>query len=305
MRNIYLSLLLLLSGTAFAQMPNDGLMMPQGQLCILGQYSNSAWKNYWQGETKRSNSNLGAVSTQSALLMGNYGITSNLNAMIGLPHVWTDASDSYLSGQKGVQDLVVFLKYQALEHAALGGKLKLQATGGLSSPVTNYPADFLPLSIGLHSKTASLRGVFNYTADFGLYLTAQAGHTWRSITKTDRDSYIFDSELILNNEMPVPNVFDYSVRLGFIKTRFQTEFWYDSFTGLTGDDIRYNEAPQPTNKMAAAQVGWFGKGFVTKRLGLIVTVSQVLSGRNVGESLTWTAGATYFLDVNKRAAESK
>ena len=279
--------------------------MPQGQLCILGQYSNSAWKNYWQGETKRSNSNLGTFTNQSALLMANYGITSQLNAMVGLPYVWTKASDSYITGQKGVQDLSVFLKYQALEKSALGGALKLQATGGLSTPVSNYSGDFLPFGLGLHAKTASLRAIFNYTANMGIYLTAQAGHTWRGNTKSDRDSYIFDNELILSDKMPVPNVFDYSVRLGFIKPRFQTEFWYESFTGLTGDDIRYNEAPQATNKMAAAQVGWFGKGFITKRLGVLVTVAQVLSGRNVGEALTWTAGATYFLDVNKKAETPK
>ena len=305
MRNIYLLLLLLFSGNALAQSPNDGIMMPQGQLCILGQYSNSTWKNYWQGETKRSNSNIGSMRTQSALLMANYGITSHLNAMIGLPYVWTSSNISYISTQKGVQDLAVFLKYQAFEKAALNGHFKVQATGGLSAPVSNYPSDFLPFSIGLHTKTASLRAILNYTANMGLYLTAQAGHTWRGSTKTDRDSYIFDNELIYSDEMPVPNVFDYSVRLGFIKPRFQTEFWFDSFTGLSGDDIRYNEAPIPTNKMAAAQVGWFGKGFITKRWGVLVTLSQVIGGRNVGESLTWTAGTTYFLDINKKAETPK
>lgn len=287
-----------------AQSPNDGLMMPQGQLCILGQYSNSTWEDYWQGETKRSNLNLGSLTTQSAMLMGNYGITKNLNAMVGLPYVWTKASVSYLAGQKGVQDLSVFLKYQAVEVAAAGGALKVQATGGLSTPVSDYTGDFLPFSIGLHSKTASLRAIVNYTTDFGLYVTAQAGHTWRSTTKADRDSYLFENELVYSDEMPVPNVFDYSARLGFIKPRYQAELWYDSFTGLSGDNIRYNEAPQATNKMAAAQAGIFGKYFVTKRLGLLATVSQVLSGRNVGEALSWTAGATYFLDINKKEEEA-
>jgi hypothetical protein len=306
MRNLNFCLLFLFScSAAFAQMPTDGLMMPQGQLCILGQYSNSQWENYWQGETKRSNNNLGTVSTQSALLMGNYGITSKLNAMIGVPFVWTDASASYLDGQQGLQDVSIFLKYQALEKAALGGAFKVQATGGLSTPVSNYTGDFLPFSIGLHSKTASLRAILNYTAGFGLYVTAQAGHTWRSNISLDRDSYIFDNELVYSDEMPVPNVFDYSARLGFIKPRFQTEVWYDAFSGLTGDDIRYNEAPQASNKMAAAQVGWFGKGFVTKRLGLLATISKVISGRNVGESFTWTAGATYFLDINKKTEATK
>lgn len=306
MRNIYLCFLMLLSGSmAIAQTPNDGLMMPQGQLCILGQYTNSSWENYWQGETKRSNSNLGTFTNQNVMVMGNYGISSKFNALLGLPYVWTDASASYLAGQKGIQDVSAFLKYQVYGKKALGGEFKIQATGGVSAPLSNYTGDFLPFSIGLHSKTASLRAIVNYTADFGLYVTAQAGHTWRSNTSLDRDSYIFDDELIYSDEMPVPNVFDYSVRLGFIKKRFQTEFWYDSFTGLTGDDIRYNEAPQASNKMAAAQAGWFGKGFITKRWALQVAVSQVLSGRNTGEALTWSAGTTYLLDVNKKAETAK
>ena len=304
MRHFYLTLFLLSSGIAIAQSPTDGLMMPQGQLCILGQYSNSNWKNYWQGETKRSNLNIGSITTQSALLMANYGITKNLNFMVGLPYVWTQSDVSYLAGESDLQDLSVFLKYQVLEEAALGGAFKLQATGGLSTPASNYTGDFLPFSIGLHNKTASLRAILNYTADFGLYITAQAGHTWRGTAKSDRDAYIFDNELIYSNVMPVPNVFDYSTRLGFIKPRFQAEVWYDSFTGLSGDDIRYNEGPQATNKMAAAQAGVFGKVFVTKRLGILGTVSQVLSGRNVGEALTWTVGATYFLDINKKGSET-
>jgi hypothetical protein len=303
MRQLYFYLLLLLCGKAAAQSPTDGLMMPQGQLCVLGQYSNSNWKNYWEGETKRSNLNLGSMSNQSAMLMANYGISKEINVMIGLPYVWTNASVSYFTGQKGLQDLSVFVKYQAFEVEGLGGSFKLQGTGGLSAPVSNYTPDLLPFSIGLHSKTASLRTIVNYTADFGLYATIEGGHTWRSTTKLDRNAYILDNELIYSDVMPVPNVFEYSARLGFIKPRFQTEVWYDAYTGFTGDDIRYNEAPQASNKMAAGQAGVFAKYFVTKRLGLLATVSKVLCGRNTGEALTWTTGATYFLDLNKKGEE--
>jgi len=299
MRHFYLlSLLLLICGMARAQMPTDGLMMPKGQLCILGQYANSSWENYWEGENKRSNLNIGTFTTQSALVMGNYGITKNLNVMLGAPYIWT-GSDSYITGQKGIQDLMVFLKYQALELSAVGGTFKVQATGGLTTPLSNYTPDLMPFSIGLHSQTASLRAILNYTADMGLYATAQAGHTWRSTTTIDHNAYIFDNKLIYSDVMPVPNVFDYSVRLGFIKTRFQAELWYDSFTGLSGDDIRYNEMPQASNKMAASQAGVYGKFFVTKRLAFLATLSQVLGGRNVGESLTWSVGTTYFLNINE------
>jgi hypothetical protein len=236
------------------------------------------------------------------MIMGNYGINSKLNVMLGLPYVWTGSDVSYITGQKGLQDLAVFVKYQLLETKAPGGAFKIQATGGLSTPVTDYSPDLLPFSIGLHSQTASIRGVLNYTADFGLYLTAQAGHTWRSNTTVDRNSYLFDNKLIYSDEMPVPNVLDYSARIGYIKPRLQAEVWYDAFTGLSGDDIRYNEAPQATNKMAAGQIGVFGKYFITKRFALLASLSQVLQGRNAGQSLTWVAGTTYFLEINKKEA---
>lgn len=57
--------------------------------------------------------------------------------------------------------------------------------------------------------------------------------------------------------------------------------------------------------MAAGQVGVFAKYFITKRFAPLASVSQVLSGRNAGESLTWAAGFTYFMDVNKKAEAAK
>jgi len=297
---------LLLTGfalTASAQSPTDGLMMPKGSWCTLLQYSHTQWDEYWQGETKRSNSNLGTFTAQNVMLMPNYGITDRLNVMAALPYIWTD-SDSYLEGQSGVQDLNIWLKYQAWGKKWGGGsEFKAQATGGISAPLSKYQNDFLPFSIGLRSKTASLRGVLNFTHRTGLYATAQGGHTWRSNVKVHRDSYLFNDELINSNEMPVPNVFDASARLGFINKHLQAEVWYEYFTGLTGDDIRYNEMPQATNKMQAAAAGIFGKYFILpNKLAVQASYSQVLSGRNVGQGATISGGVTYQFQLVKPAA---
>lgn len=302
MRKIYLILVLSAAvwQTALAQTPNDALMMPKHQLCVLAQYTHGSWDEYWEGANKRSNANLGTVTTESALLMGNYGITDRLNVLLGLPYIRT-SSDSYLQGESGVQDLALFLKYQLLEKSALGGKFKVQATGGVSTPITKYVPDFQPFSIGIQSRTASLRAILNYTADFGLYVTAQGGHTWRANADIDRDAYLFENKLYYGSTVPVPNVFDASGRLGFIRSRFQTEFWVERSTGLSGDDIRYNDAPFPTNKMQWTAAGWFGKYFVTKQLGVQVSYSQVLTGRNVGQGTTYAGGLTYFFSVSKKS----
>ena len=299
MRHFYTLLLLAFACTAHAQSPTDGHMMPKGQLCVLGQYTNSSWDHYWEASRKRDNLNLGKVSTHSALLIANYGITRKLNVLLGLPYVWTSSDVSYITGQKNFQDAALFVKYQALEIPLGNGQFKIQATGGASTPVSNYTPDLMPFSIGLHTPTASLRAILHYISEPGFYVTAQAGHTWRGNTTIDHFGYLFDSQFIESDIMPVPNLFDYSARLGYIKPRLQAEIWYDAFTGLSGDDIRYNEAPQASNKMRASQIGVFGKYFILKRLGILASFSQVLNGRNVGQSQTWTVGATYFFNLNE------
>jgi hypothetical protein len=304
MRKLYILAVLLAAvfQISSAQTPTDGLMMNKGLLCVLGQYSNSSWDEYWEGTNKRSNSNLGAFTNQNVMLMANYGIMDNLNVMVGVPYIWTD-SDSYLDGQSGLQDLSVFLKYQPLTSASDFGTFKVQATGGLSIPVSNYVPDFLPFSIGIQSKTASLRAILNYTMAEGFYATAQAGHTWRSNTTLDRDSYLFEDEQYESDEVPVPNMFDATGRLGFINNKVQAEVFLDYFTGTSGDDIRYNEMPQPTNKMQATTAGVFAKYFVWKGLALQASYGQVLSGRNVGQSTTFAGGFTWFFRVGKAATE--
>ena len=153
---------LLAGSQAVAQSPTDGLMMPKGSLCNMIAYSNSSWDNYWEGANKRSNSNLGTFTSQNVMLMSALGLTDKLNVMVGLPYVKTSASASYLSGQSGLQDLSAWLKYRIIENKSHLGDIKLFATLGGSIPTTNYIADFLPFSIGLHAKTASGRLIINY-----------------------------------------------------------------------------------------------------------------------------------------------
>lgn len=300
MRQLYLLAALcaaFISGVS-AQSPTDALMMPKGVICILGQYSSAQWDEYWEGANKRSNLNIGTYTNQNVMVMANYGITDKLNVLAGLPYIWTD-SDSYFEGESGAQDLSAWLKYQALALESDFGTFKVQATGGVSIPVRDYVPDFLPFSIGIQSKTASLRAILNYTTKMGLYATVQAGHTWRSNTTLDRDSYLYNGQWYETDEVPVPNMMDATGRLGYINSKLQAEVFLDYFTGTDGDDIRYNDMPFPTNKMQATTAGVFAKYFIWKSLALQASYGKVLSGRNVGESTMYSAGATYFFNITK------
>jgi hypothetical protein len=294
-RILALSLLLSIFSNAFAQSPTDGLMMPKGSICNLVGYSNSKWSNYWEGEKKRSNANLGTFNSQNVMAMSALGLSDKMNIMVALPYVWNAASASYLDGQSGVQDLSTWLKYRIVGQEGSFGKLKVFATVGGSIPMTNYVADFLPFSIGLHTKTASGRLIVNYEKK-GFYLNAQAGATLRSKVKIDRNSFIFNNKLYESNIMPVPDAADGSLTLGFINKRFQTAVSIDKFGCLAGDDIRYNDAPILTNNMQSTSVNWFGR-INLGHLSLIVNAGKTLKGRNVGEATSFGGSVLYWFQV--------
>lgn len=299
--------LLFLYTHASAQTPSDGLMMGKGYLCTVFNYSQGNWQQYWEGPLKRKNENIGTLTTQQFTLMSAYGIGKNLNIIAGLPYIWTQASDGQLAGQRGFQDVSAWLKYRFFRTDVPLGKLSAFATVGGSLPVTNYVPDFLPMSIGLGAKTASARGVLHYKLDKGFYLTTQAGYTRRSNIFVDRDAYQYDGRLYYTNEVQVPDMFDATGKLGFLNNWIQTEVFLDYFTALSGDDIRRNDMPFPTNRMLATNVGWFGKYTYATNTGEISTtaqVSRVLNGRNVGQTTMFTVGVQYAFQLVKQKAAS-
>src|SRR6185503_4006025 len=157
----------------FGQTDIDAIMMEKNAFCVGPMYSYSSWKNYWEGTLKRENLNLGKVTTQMYGLMGNYGVTRKLNALFSVPYVRTKASAGTLRGMKGVQDLSLFLKWRPIQKKIGSGRLSVFGIAGVSFPLTNYVADFLPLSIGLRSKTASARVMIDYIRN-GLFATGSA-----------------------------------------------------------------------------------------------------------------------------------
>ena len=281
------------------QTPTDGLMMDRRELCTVIQLNHSRWDQYWEGERLRSNANFGTIFNSQVQVMSAFGISSRLNALIALPWIQTGATNTYLNGQRGIQDLSVWLKWRMLNRSLLGGSLQLYTTGGLSSPVTNYVADYMPLSIGMQSRTSSVRLIGHYQLPIGIYSTVQVGYTWRSTATIDRNAYIFSDRLYYTDRVPVPNMVDATFRLGLLKSRFQVEGWLEGSTGLSGDDMRYNEAPFLTNKVRTLSTGVWAKYWIGK-LAFSANYGQVLHGRNIGKAISFGAGVFYLIHFEKK-----
>ncbi len=291
---------------ALAQTDGDAIMMNKKLLCIGGMYSYSSWDNYWEGTFKRNNENLGTVSTKMIGVMGSYGINKNLNFLFSLPYVTTRATAGTLKGLHGFQDLSLFLKWRAFA-IPLNEKSKLSVygVGGYSFPVSDYPADFLPLSIGIRSKNLTMRAMVDYQYS-KFFATASGAYMVRSNIEIDRDSY-YDTQLRHTNIVDIPNAAGFNFRMGYRSKSLVAEGVLDNMTTLGGFDIRKNDMPFPSNKMNATTAGVaFKYSFLKKLRGLEIIggARYTIAGRNVGQSTMFNGGAFYILDFNKKTPKS-
>jgi hypothetical protein len=297
---INICVLMAISFSARAQTDIDAIMMEKKQLCLGPMYSYSSWKNYWEGTLKRDNANLGTVSTQMYSVMGAYGITGKLNVLFGAPYIKTKASAGTLHGMNGIQDLSLFIKWMPIEKELGPGTFSLYTIGGVSVPLTNYVADFLPLSIGLRSKTASARLMLDYQVG-NIFATVSGTYVARDNMKIDRDAY-YTTEVHLTNEVEMPDASNFNFRAGYRTGKLIVEAVLNKWTTLGGFDITRNNMPFPSNKMNATTLGVNFKYVATKdhALSIVGGANSTVAGRNMGQATTFYGGLFYILDFNKK-----
>jgi hypothetical protein len=295
-----LSVLLALVLGVRAQTDEDAIMMDARNFCVGATYSHNSWDHYWEGTFKRSNQNLGTVSTQMVGLMGNYGVSRKLNILVNAPYVTTHATEGTLHGQHGIQDLSAWIKWLAMEKSVGKGVLSVYLLGGGSIPLTNYIADFLPLSIGLHSKTLSGRLMVDYQHG-NFFATASGTYTLRGDITLDRNSY-YTTELHLTNKVDMPDMASFNFRTGYRSDRWIIEAVLSNMTTLGGFDIRRNDMPFPSNKMNATTAGAHFKYNFKMVDGLSLTGggNYTIAGRNVGQATAFDIGVFYILDFSHK-----
>jgi len=293
-------LIILSSFSVLAQTDNDAIMMNKYQWCSGATYMHSSWDQYWEGTFKRSNANIGTVTTQSVMAMSNYGITNNLNVMVNAPYVWTQASAGTLHGMKGFQDVAAYVKWKPVTLPLANGKFSLFTIGGFSTPLTNYVIDFLPLSIGLGSSNLSGRLMAYYKTGI-FYVRLSGAYIWRSNVKLDRTAYYTTSQHN-TNEVQMPDQTDFNGALGIYKKYLIAEIHVDRTTTLGGFDMRKNDMPFVSNRMNTASVGAHVKytlPFYT-HVALLGDVDRVVAGRNVGQATSFSMGAFFAFYVKQK-----
>ncbi len=288
-------LVVLGAAPAAAQTLDDGVMVSPHVLRTTLTYGREAWSDYWEGEVKRSNGNIGTVTTRTATWMGAYGLTRRASIMASLPYVWTEASQGVLHGMQGRQDLTVALKYRVAQLSLTDrASMRVMAVGGVGAPTSEYTPDFLPLSIGLHDRHALARAALYVKDRSGVFFDGWAGHVWRGTVRIDRPAYYTDGHLIESHDVAMPGVSNYSASIGIQRGPLCLPIGVSAQRTLGGGDIRRQDMPFLSNRMdftaAHGAVMYILPGLPSVQLEL--GASRTLRGRNVGQSTRYTAGLT-------------
>ena len=294
-----LKVLLLLGSLAVclpAQTIDDGIMMGKYRLFTGNVYSHDRWDRYWQGELNRENGNLGTVTTQTNIWTANFGVTDRLNVIGQIPYVSTNPSQGILRGMSGLQDLTLAAKYAFMERPFTKlGSLRAIAVVSGAFPVTEYEHDFLPLSIGNHSKRVAGRFTLNFQTNRGWFVNGSTAYTWRSDVSLDRPYYYTDGQLHFTNIVDMPNVFDYIGSVGYLKPGLLAQFFFSQQRTLGGGDIRRQDAPFISNRMNFTRIGGNAMFPLPKlrNLALQLGFAHNVQGRNVGQASTYSLALMY------------
>jgi hypothetical protein len=297
-----LAVLGLLCAPLQGQTDQDALWMPAKNICGGFVYQYSSWNHYWEGKLYRENKNIGTYSNQSVMAMANYGINDNLNLVVMLPWVQNKVSAGTLIGQQGIQDLSAALKQYILgRNLGKNYSLHLAGVAGISTPLSNYVADYLPLSIGMRSTNGFARLIADVVKQ-KWYATATASFMLRSNIKIDRTAY-YTTEMNYGNVVNMPNIATMQLRLGYRKSAdHYIELLTEHMETIGGFDIRRNDMPFPSNNMDALRTGMNAKwGLGSSGLSLIGSGMYTLAGRNMGRSTSFSLGVVYQTDFSKKA----
>jgi hypothetical protein len=294
------SLLLLFTGLAgaapaAAQSLGDGVVLPRRELRTTLEYAQEWWSEYWEGTLERDNENIGTLTSRSVTWTAAYGVTDRVSVIATLPYIWNESSRGILHEMSGSQDVTLAAKARLLR-VPVRRRAALDATAlaGVGAPTSDYTPDFLPLSIGLASRRALVRGAFHLQDPSGLFAGGSLGYTWRSTVHLDRPAYYTDGELVLSDEVEMPDVADYGVMLGYARGRLTIPVALDVQRTRGGGDIRRQDMPFVSNRMDFARLQVRAAYALPRLDGLSVHLGamRTLSGRNVGRSSALAAGLT-------------
>jgi hypothetical protein len=91
----------------------------------------------------------------------------------------------------------------------------------------------------------------------------------------------------------MPNVIEHTLTAGVSRGRLRVPLWLVQQRTLGGGDIRRQDMPFVSNRMDFVRVNGGVMYELPKNVSIRLGAAHVVSGRNVGQSTTFTSGVFY------------
>lgn len=277
--------------TSYAQGLYDGFTPKKNSLSVTTSYTRSQFDEFYLGKEKQD-----AVPVHEEIkqeiysLYVKYGITDRLSAVVSVPFIQAENTSNVpdpLNGETSIsdiQDISIALKYNAYKFQFK--KANLNVITGITSV---FPTGYEPvgiLSIGSGGFGVDLKTGLHLNTNSGFFSTLFVGYNLRGDASTD---------LNRGRDFDVPNAFSTTAKIGYAGKVIYVEAWGDIVNSEEGIDIN---SPSFTGNFPETNVDYksFGVSIyknVLPKLGIGLGLGQVIDGRNVGKSTTYSASLTY------------
>jgi hypothetical protein len=248
---------------SFSQSKIDGFFRGKGNGTAVMGLGFEDSKDYFAGTEKTGLSR----SLYYVNIYGAYGVTDDFDVSLSIP---------YLSSNKnsGLQDISFFLKYRIYNTEIGNGNFQLSVAGGFSTPVSNYTVGGLN-DIGQRATVFGGKTVAHYHLNSGWFATLQSGYDFK-LEETP-------------NSLPV------NLKIGKTTAKWYYDLYYDYQHSFGGIDYRGTPSPQNFKELGSDfhKAGGTLYNSFSKNFGAYISLSYVISGRNVFQGPGYGVGLVY------------
>lgn len=248
---------------AFSQGKIDGFYRGKGNATAVFGLGFEDGKNYFAGTEKTDISK----SLYYANLYGSYGVLNDMDVSISIPYITSGKNN-------GLQDISLLVKYRVFNGELSAGKLQLSLATGFSTPLSDYTIGGLN-DIGQQATIIETRAMVHYQWHAGWFATLQSGYSF----KLDE----------------VPDSLPITFKAGKTAGKWYYDLYYDYQHSFGGIDYLSTPSPQNFKEFGADfhKVGGTVYTSFAKNLGAYLSLSYVVSGRNVFQGPGYGLGLVY------------
>ncbi len=271
----------------------DGFDLKKGNLSVTASYARSEYDEFYLGKEKQD-----AVPAHDQInqnifsLYAKYGITNRLTGVINVPFIsasnTSDISDPFNGNTSisGVQDISIGLKLNAYRFNF--EKMNLNLITGASVIIPAEYESIGILSLGSGGFGFDIRTGLHLNTDSGFFSTVIGGYNFRG----NAESSLPSRE---REKFGVPNSFFAMGKIGYASSIIYAEAWIDYSNSEEGVDIGslVFTGNFPETNVDYARVGLTLYKDIIPKLGISLGAGKVIDGRNVGNSIIYSAGITY------------